>query len=339
MTTTPTTEKPNQPAATEKAPPPEMPIGFGSGGLNLTSLPETHRFAQYIAQSAFCPKGMRAADVVVAIQFGAELGLGPVQAVQNIAVINGRPTLWGDALLALCRKSPLFEETGFAETFTGKEFDDSFRATTRVCRKGGAPTEYSYSVADAKRAGLWGRTSKQGEPMPWSTNPKRMLRYRARAFALRDAFPDVLKGLYSREEMLDAALHAVDLGDESDEDRTATVGAKVKKQVDALKNHAPAEAAEPAPVPEPDPALDQPMEPPFDPAPPRADIVERLSMLTESVRKKLLEDAGILNEATMGGVKNAVDKLTTVEDLTDLKMACAQAAAKAKTKKKDSVTA
>jgi hypothetical protein len=54
-----------------------------------------------------------------------------------------------------------------------------------------------YSVEDAKRAGLW---NKQG---PWTQYPKRMLQMRARGFALRDAFPDVLKGLITVEEAQD----------------------------------------------------------------------------------------------------------------------------------------
>lgn len=323
MTTTATTpEKPAQPAATEKAPPPEMPIAFGSDGLHLTSLPEAHRFAQYIAASAFCPKGMDAATIVIAIQFGAELGLGPVQAVQNIAVINGRPTLWGDALLALCRKSPLFDEAKFCEGFTGNEFDDSFEATTRVCRRGGNASEYSFSVADAKKAGLWG---KQGT---WQTNPKRMLKYRARAFALRDAFPDVLKGLYSREEMLDAVLDAVDLGDEAQPQ--AAPGETRSDQL-ARELAPPAEVTEPTTRKAYEAALEP--EPPVDLAPLRADILERLLKLPPDANAAIRKTYGAHDAAVMKNVVN--EALKTVEDLHSLKLACVDAAAKAKTKKKD----
>jgi hypothetical protein len=64
-------------------------------------------------------------------------------------------------------------------------------------RKNRKPVVAKFSVEDAKRAGLWG---KQG---PWSAYPKRMMQMRARGFALRDAFPDVLKGLISAEEAQD----------------------------------------------------------------------------------------------------------------------------------------
>jgi hypothetical protein len=54
-------------------------------------------------------------------------------------------------------------------------------------------------VADAKRAGVWGKAG------PWTQYPKRMLGIRARSFALRDVFPDVLGGLDIREEVEDSA--------------------------------------------------------------------------------------------------------------------------------------
>ena len=58
-------------------------------------------------------------------------------------------------------------------------------------------TTSSFSYEDAKRAGL---TSKRG---PWQQYPSRMLQLRARGFALRDAFPDAIKGLITVEEAQD----------------------------------------------------------------------------------------------------------------------------------------
>lgn len=76
--------------------------------------------------------------------------------------------------------------------------DDRTRAICTVWRKGQAePTTRTFSIADAKRAKLWGK------PGPWTEYPARMLQMRARSFALRDAFPDVLKGLRTVEELQD----------------------------------------------------------------------------------------------------------------------------------------
>ena len=68
-------------------------------------------FAGYLADSDMVPKDFkgRPGNCLIAIQWGAELGLKPLQAMQNLAIINGRPSLWGDAVIALVRASPLCE--------------------------------------------------------------------------------------------------------------------------------------------------------------------------------------------------------------------------------------
>lgn len=147
------------------------------------------------------PKGLETAtQIVVAMQLGAELGLQPLTSLQNIAVINGRPSLWGDAMLAVCRASGLFMEADFLEETVGE--GDTLTAVCTVRRNGGNKTVRRFSVAMAKRAGLWGR---QG---PWQQYPERMLQMRARSYALRDAFSDVLKGLLTAEEVRDIPLEA-----------------------------------------------------------------------------------------------------------------------------------
>lgn len=148
-------------------------------------------FSNYLADSDMVPKDFKGkpGNCLVAIQWGMEIGLKPLQAMQNIAVINGRPSLWGDAVIALVRSSPLCEWI--------IEEDDGRTATCKVKRRG-EPEQYrTFSMEDAKAAGLLG---KQG---PWTQYPKRMRQMRARAFAVRDVFPDVLKGLPVAEEVMD----------------------------------------------------------------------------------------------------------------------------------------
>ena len=148
-------------------------------------------FSNYLADSDMVPKDFKGkpGNCLVAIQWGMEIGLKPLQAMQNIAVINGRPSLWGDAVIALVRSSPLCESI--------IEEDDGRTATCRVKRRGEPEQSRSFSMDDAKAAGLLG---KQG---PWTQYPKRMRQMRARAFAVRDVFPDVLKGLPVAEEVMD----------------------------------------------------------------------------------------------------------------------------------------
>jgi hypothetical protein len=149
-----------------------------------------------VAKSDFAPKDFRGKpeSCLLAIQHGSEIGLSPMQSLQNIACINGRPAIWGDAALALCLASPVCD--GIHELIEGD--GDNMTAVCQTSRKGkDANVVGRFSVADAKRAGLWGKTG------PWTQYPKRMLQMRARGFALRDAFPDVLKGLVTAEEAQD----------------------------------------------------------------------------------------------------------------------------------------
>jgi hypothetical protein len=153
-------------------------------------------FSKMLADSSMVPKQYQGKpqDIIVCVQWGAELGLAPMQALQNIAVINGKPSVYGDAMMALVQASPVCE--GIDEHIEGEGTPNPV-AVCVAKRKGRNPVIARFSVEDAKRAGLWG---KQG---PWQAYPKRMLQMRARGFALRDAFPDVLKGLITAEEAAD----------------------------------------------------------------------------------------------------------------------------------------
>lgn len=170
-------------------------VGTDNRGLVLTNLNDMQMASQIILQSGLCPDGYKTKEqVFVGLQAGAEIGLKPMQALNSIAVIRGKPTLWGDAALGLVKKSGLLSE--FSEEVTGD--GDGMIACVKSVRKDGevlSTVETTFSVADAKTAGLWGKAG------PWTTHPKRMLKYKARAFNLRDNFPDVLMGLHLTEEM------------------------------------------------------------------------------------------------------------------------------------------
>lgn len=161
--------------------------------LTPTSLQEAMQIAGLLADSDIVPKDYqrKPGNILVAMQWGAEIGLQPLQAMQNIAVINGRPSIWGDAMLALVRGSGLLD-------FIREEIsEDGTKATCTVKRKNEEPVASVFTMEDAKKAGLSG---KQG---PWTQYPKRMLKLRARSYALRDVFPDVLKGMAIAEEEQD----------------------------------------------------------------------------------------------------------------------------------------
>lgn len=165
-------------------------------GFAPTTLNEAIQFSEMLASSSMVPKAYQGKpnDVLVCLQWGYEMGMAPMQALQNIAVINGKPSMYGDSAMALVQASPVCEDI---EEYFENEGTPNPVAVCVAKRKGRTPVIFKFSVEDAKRAGLWGKTG------PWQAYPKRMMQMRARGFALRDAFPDVLRGLITAEEAHD----------------------------------------------------------------------------------------------------------------------------------------
>lgn len=161
------------------------------------NLDEAYRMGQAIQRSGLAPKSYQTAEaIMVAIMAGMEVGFRPLQALQSIAVVNGKPTIYGDGLPALVYGSGLCEDID--EGLAGE--GDARHAWCETRRRGKAKmVRRTFSVADAKRAGLWNKSG------PWTSYPERMLQMRARAFCLRDAYADVLAGLGVYEEVRDYA--------------------------------------------------------------------------------------------------------------------------------------
>jgi hypothetical protein len=159
--------------------------------LSPRNLAEAMEFAKIIAQSDMVPKDYvnKPGNVLVAVQTGAELGLKPMQSLQGISVINGRPSIWGDAMRALVISHPEFEDL--------QEEKQDTHCTVTLKRRGRSAVVSTFSMEDAKKAGLAGKSG------PWQTAPRRMLQMRAFAFAARDLFADALKGIKSTEELRD----------------------------------------------------------------------------------------------------------------------------------------
>jgi hypothetical protein len=170
--------------------------------LTPKSIEDVRELARLIALAEWAPPSYRDLEgnylqqkIELAIMHGATVGLGPLAAVQSIALINGMPTIWGDGALALVERSGLLEDMVEQD-----EFDEE-HGLTAICtikrRRRPTPITSRFSMAMADQARL---TQKEG---PWQTYPQRMLRMRARSWTLRDGFADVLRGLHIREEVDD----------------------------------------------------------------------------------------------------------------------------------------
>lgn len=161
--------------------------------MSPKSMAEAQAFAEIFVKSIFCPKYLQGkpGDALMVLQLGSELGLKPMQSFKTLGCINGLPFAYGDGKLALVKSSPHYHS--IKEWSTGSLEKGDLTAFCTAKRKNGEENTRSFSMAQAKRAGLLGK------PGPWTQYTERMLMMRARV-ALNDTFADVLFGLISEDE-------------------------------------------------------------------------------------------------------------------------------------------
>lgn len=182
---------------------PSLQAGGKIQAIAPKDLDEAWRYSTTVVKAKMVPDSLLGGDieettakVMMVINKGMEVGLPPQSALANIMIVNNRPSLWGDGALALVQNSGKLE--WLSETIEGKPNTDEWTAICRMKRKDNDQIiEKTFSFGQAKRARL---TSKSG---PWRDYPERMLQMRARAFAIRDGFADVLQGLSIAEEQQD----------------------------------------------------------------------------------------------------------------------------------------
>jgi hypothetical protein len=151
------------------------------------TMPELYKFAEAVAATEFAPKEFKGKpnDCFVAMVYGRGLGLGALQSLQGIGVINGKPSVYGETFWALIISHPDFLDCV-------EDVSDE-RAEVTMTRKGRAPGTYSFSMVDAQLAGLKGKAG------PWTQYPKGQMLWRARHRAATALFADALKGVLPRE--------------------------------------------------------------------------------------------------------------------------------------------
>lgn len=150
-----------------------------------------NKISSLVGKGDLFPTWRGKADQALLVMYvGQSLGLNWFYSLTNITVINGRPVVWGDAMMALCQRSTCME-------YCHETFDDQTMTATCEVKRVGCPTQTrQFSQKDAEKAGLWTRGA-------WRSYPQRMLQMRARGFALRDVFADVLQGIGMAEEVQD----------------------------------------------------------------------------------------------------------------------------------------
>lgn len=171
-------------------------------GVQINGVDDLYRLAKAFASSGMAPKGLdRPESAFIAMELCLELGLPPLAAGRSVMVTGGKPSIYGDAALALIQRSGLLEYHREQEVGVFPNDDYGWKCTVKRKDKPDDRVQ-AFTIADAKVAKLWGKKTYKGEDTPWITSPKRMLKMRARAFALRDEFADVLQGLHVYEELI-----------------------------------------------------------------------------------------------------------------------------------------
>lgn len=144
--------------------------------------------AAELVRSGFLPRAVNTAEKAIAIiQTGRELGIGPMQALRAIHIIEGKPTMSAELIAGLVLARIPGALLHVAKT-TNEE------CVVRAARPGQPPTEYRFTIADARAAGIAGKDN-------WKKYPRAMLRARALSEAARGTFPDASMGLYDPDEL------------------------------------------------------------------------------------------------------------------------------------------
>ncbi|MEG1992786.1 MAG: hypothetical protein RR056_05315 [Acetivibrio sp.] len=167
------------------------------------------QMAKALASSTVVPKEYQGnfANGIVAIEMAQRIGTSPLMVMQNLNVIQGRPSWSAQFLIAMANGSGKYDfELQFEETKdqNGKPFSCQCWTERRGRRVDGI-------VIDMDMAKAEGWSSKNGSK--WLTMPQVMLRYRAASFFVRMNCPELALGLYTKEEVLDGDLKEYPLED------------------------------------------------------------------------------------------------------------------------------
>lgn len=156
------------------------------------------RQAKMLSASTLIPKEFQGnmANCAIGLEIANRLKCSPFMVIQNIDIINGRPSFRAQFLIAMVnasgRFSPLqFRFEGKGETRSCQAFAKS-RETGELCE---GPV-VTWAMAKAE-----GWTNKSGSK--WMTLPDLMFTYRAGAFFARIYAPDITLGMATSEEVHD----------------------------------------------------------------------------------------------------------------------------------------
>lgn len=158
----------------------------------LWSMDQLLKFCRMIAPTSFVPKPLRGDPpaVLACIMTGREMQLGPMESLQHVFIVDGRPTLSAQVMRAMIQRA------GHEFAITEQTDDSCTVAGLRAGSRGDGDIHLvTWTLEDAQRAGLAGKSN-------WKTYPRAMLLARATSELARALFADVLgPARYTPEEL------------------------------------------------------------------------------------------------------------------------------------------
>lgn len=192
-------------------------------------------FCESLSKSSLIPTAFKdkPADIAIAISMGNEVGLHWTHALQSMAVINGRPSLWGDGALAVVMAHPDFE-------WINENESTDQTGVTIIKRRGMEPRRYEFTLEMARAGGLLGKDT-------YKQHQGRMLQRRSRARCMADTFPDALKGIGLADDLQQPP--EKDIGGGSAAEAPRPKAKDVQEKLAARKAAGSASTTENAPAP------------------------------------------------------------------------------------------
>lgn len=188
----------------------------------ISTFGSVEKFCVRYSESKTCPSHLQnnPTEIQIMIAYGLSFGLNPFAAIKNVMVVDNIPSLYGDAVTAMCYATGQLEklQVSIEETdevlkgvlINGKEAKNII-ARCVIKRRGVDEIHTSFSLKEAAEAELLFITytdKKTGQRVTrpkkiWHSYTTRMLSWRAKTYAIREAFPDKLVGLTTFEEVID----------------------------------------------------------------------------------------------------------------------------------------
>jgi hypothetical protein len=181
---------------------------FSQDGVftGIQQFENAQRIGKALASSALVPKEYQGqnglANTLVAMEIAGRMGLSPLQVMQNLHIIHGRPSWSSQFIIAMVNGCGRFTPLDFV--LKGEGEDQTCYAMAKELKTNKELKGPVVSITMAKKEGWFSKTGSK-----WQTMPDLMLRYRAAAFWGRLYVPEFLVGMKTQEEVIE--IDAVDV--------------------------------------------------------------------------------------------------------------------------------